>query len=409
MQLLVLAAALACSSALRCSPAARATTRCAAVASNPMADMMKAAQILGYEASAAVISAKISAKMDAKGDALPASMVAIVQEFLRTYLLVVARDGDDPMLKVPVLKQYLELVEDQIKAPFAFEPYHKAWAAEAEVDHLLMDTDFMAPLLDRADSRLSGLANLERIQAQLAAGDNVVLLSNHQTEADPSAWSFILDPVDATLSRRMIMVAGDRVTTDPVAVPFSKGRNLLCIYSKRHMENPPEDKPRKMRHNAKTMSAMLGLFREGGKLIWVAPSGGRDRPDSETDKYACAPFDAKSVDMFRLMSSKAKTTKTHFYPVAMMTHRLFPPPKKLTPGALGEPRIAMKGSVNVAFGDEIDFGAAAATAGDGAVAAAPDADAARDAAALRAHGAVQQLYAGLVADAVQRKSPYYDN
>ena len=36
----------------------------------------------------------------------------------------------------------------------------------------------------------------------------------------------------------MIMVAGDRVTTDVVAVPFSKGRNLLCIFSKKHIENP---------------------------------------------------------------------------------------------------------------------------------------------------------------------------
>ena len=52
----------------------------------------------------------------------------------------------------------------------------------------------------------------------------------------------------------MIMVAGDRVTTDVVAVPFSKARNLLCIYSKRHIDNPPEEKPKKMRHNAKTMT-----------------------------------------------------------------------------------------------------------------------------------------------------------
>ena len=52
----------------------------------------------------------------------------------------------------------------------------------------------------------------------------------------------------------MIMVAGDRVTTDVVAVPFSKARNLLCIYSKRHIDNPPEEKSKKMRHNAKTMT-----------------------------------------------------------------------------------------------------------------------------------------------------------
>ena len=56
------------------------------------------------------------------------------------------------------------------------------------------------------------------------------------------------------LEQDMIMVAGHRVTTDVVAVPFSKARNLLCIYSKRHIDNPPEEKPKKMRHNAKTMT-----------------------------------------------------------------------------------------------------------------------------------------------------------
>ena len=49
---------------------------------------------------------------------------------------------------------------------------------------------------------------------------------------------------------------------------------------------------------------MLGLFKEGGKCVWVAPSGGRDRPD-ENGEYRVAPFDAKSVEMFRLMSEKA--------------------------------------------------------------------------------------------------------
>ena len=217
-----------------------------------------------------------------------------------------------------------------------------------------MDTEFMEPMLDRSDSNLFGEANVDKIKAQMAAGDNVVLLSNHQTEADPSCWSFILHEGHEDLARKMVLVAGDRVTTDVVAVPFSKARNLLCIFSKRHIENPPELKATKMRHNAKTMSAMLKLFKKGGQCIWVAPSGGRDRPVPETGKYAPAAFDAKSIEMFRLMASKVNDRTTHFYPVAMMTHRLFPPPAKLTPGALGEPRIAMRGSVNVKIADEID-------------------------------------------------------
>ena len=217
------------------------------------------AQIKAYEASAAAIAATISAKVAEKGDRMPDGMVPIVQEFMRTYLDVVAKQKRDPMEKVPVLKEYLGLVEDQLDEPFVFAPYHEAWTEEngAPIDHLKMDTAFMEPMLDPADSVLLGSERVKDIEELLAKGDNVVLLSNHQTEADPSCWSFALHENHERLERDMIMVAGDRVTTDVVAVPFSKARNLLCIYSKRHIDNPPEEKPKKMRHNAKTMTVCL--------------------------------------------------------------------------------------------------------------------------------------------------------
>ena len=160
------------------------------------------------------------------------------------------------MSQVPVLKEYLGLVEDQLDEPFVFAPFHEAWTEENDSphDHLAMDTAFMEPMLDPNDSVLLGSERVKDIEALLAKGDNVVLLSNHQTEADPSCWSFALHENHERLERDMIMVAGDRVTTDVVAVPFSKARNLLCIYSKRHIDNPPEEKSKKMRHNAKTMT-----------------------------------------------------------------------------------------------------------------------------------------------------------
>ena len=179
-------------------------------------------------------------------------------------------------------------MEDQLDEPFVFAPFHEAWTEENDSphDHLAMDTAFMEPMcvhsvllrrgdgvsmrrgrgwflfrcravsrrLDPNDSVLLGSERVKDIEALLAKGDNVVLLSNHQTEADPSCWSFALHENHERLERDMIMVAGDRVTTDVVAVPFSKARNLLCIYSKRHIDNPPEEKPKKMRHNAKTMT-----------------------------------------------------------------------------------------------------------------------------------------------------------
>ena len=60
-------------------------------------------------------------------------------------------------------------------------------------------------------------------------------------------------------------MAGDRVTTDLLAMPFSMGRNLLCIFSKKHVDNPPELKSQKTRHNRNVMKTMGKMFSEGGK------------------------------------------------------------------------------------------------------------------------------------------------
>ena len=155
--------------------------------------------------------------------------------------------------------------------------------------------------------------------------------------------------------------------------------------------------------------AMLRLFKGGGKCIWVAPSGGRDRPDAD-GVYTPAAFDPKSVEMFRLMSAKAADKTTHFFPVAMMTHRLFPPPKTLTPGALGESRKAIRGSVNIAIGEPIDFDEvtrAGCLVDDFPPGCVEDREDAAQVAAEFAHLQVSQLYADLVKSAKERGSPYY--
>lgn len=66
----------------------------------------------------------------------------------------------------------------------------------------------------------------------------------------------------------------------------------------------------------------------------MAPSGGRDRPDPETGKFVVSPYDPKSVEVFRLMAAKAmgrnKTGPvTHFFPFAMWTNKLVPPPDQV--------------------------------------------------------------------------------
>jgi len=194
-------------------------------------------------------------------------------------------------------------------------------------------------------------------------------------------------------------VAGDRVTTDLLAQPFSMGRNLLCIFSKKHVENPPELKSQKTKHNRNVMKKMQGLFKEGGKIIWVAPSGGRDRK-GEDDNYEVAPFDAKSVEMFRLLADKAGKT-THFYPLSMLTYPICPPPEQVG-GDIGERRTVKWSPAGLHFGEEVDLEKFAA----GCVVdnfptdcdPAQEREMLRDALSEHIHGIVSENYKGLTKD-----------
>lgn len=90
---------------------------------------------------------------------------------------------------------------------------------------------------------------------------------------------------------------------------------------------------------------------EGGHVFWVAPSGGRDRPNADGD-FVVSPFDGKALDMFKMVAMQSPKT-THFFPMAMHTHQLVPPPKTVSSG-LGEARSAKRGRVSVAFLPEMD-------------------------------------------------------
>lgn len=251
---------------------------------------------------------------------------------------------------VPLFAMLLELVKKQIADPYPFEPYHPKIVEPFDYFHYGLN--FARPLVDERKSRILRTHNLDKIDAEIKAGENVVFFANHQTELDPQLMSIVLEKDYPLISDEIIFVAGDRVLTDPLAVPFSLGRNLLCIYSKRHIDNPPEKKAEKQQHNKRTMNRMKSLLAEGGKCIYVALSGGRDRPSPEGE-IEIAKFDPSSLEMFRLMAKEAGKA-THFYPLALMTYDILPPPDTISK-ELGETRTLSREGACFAFGDEIDF------------------------------------------------------
>lgn len=274
----------------------------------------------------------------------------IFSGFYESYRAAVLDNKDDFHTQIPLLNHLLDFVIDQYENPFHFECYHKKIVKP--FDYYQFGMDFIRPLVKLDQSTLTGEERIAEIESALMRKENVILFSNHQTEPDPQAISLLLEKEHPALAQNMIFVAGHRVTTDPLAVPFSKGRNLLCIYSKNYIEHPPEKKLEKVHHNQKTMKKMRELLSEGGYCIYVAPSGGRDRRNPK-GIIEVAPFDPQSIEMFWFTANHS-SRPTHFYPLALSTFDLLPPPEGINI-TLGEKRHAKSSPIHLAFGQEIQM------------------------------------------------------
>lgn len=281
---------------------------------------------------------------------IPEKFVRNLEQFYFSYKQSLEAHGMQIEKYEGIFFSFLDLVEKQIKDPFVFAPFHKK--IRSPFDYYAFGNDFLRPLIDMEHSSIEGLLHVDEIHAHLIKGHNVVLLANHQTEADPQAISILLEKTHPHLAEEMIFVAGERVITDPLAIPFSMGRNLLCIYSKRYIDHPPEDKLKKQLHNKKTMELMSELLSQGGHCIYVAPSGGRDRPNDQ-GVVEIAPFDAQSIEMFYLMAKRAGHP-TFFYPLTLLTYDLLPPPENVQI-ELGETRLTKRGAIHIAFGGQLDM------------------------------------------------------
>ncbi len=281
---------------------------------------------------------------------IPEKTLAIVQDFFDGYAQTLSGIGIPREQLDERFTIFLEHVQKQCKEPFIFQPFHAA--IKTPFNYYQFGVDFFKPLIDVKHSTIHGKETLHTIMSSLRRGENAIFLANHQSEADPQAMSVLLDEEFPQFAEQLIFVAGERVITDPLAVPLSMGRNLLCIYSKRYIDFPPELKVKKQHHNRRTMELMSELLSEGGKAIYVAPSGGRDRANPQ-GIFEVAPFDAQSIEMFSLMAERA-ASRTFFYPLALKTHALLPPPETIQV-ELGEWRKASRSALALAFGPQIDM------------------------------------------------------
>eukprot|EP00878_Enallax_costatus_P002142 GHUV01002310.1.p1 GENE.GHUV01002310.1~~GHUV01002310.1.p1 ORF type:complete len:410 (+),score=143.65 GHUV01002310.1:222-1451(+) len=286
-----------------------------------------------------------------KAGKLPGKLQASWIDFYDVYKQTVVNSGvaDPELVTTKIQCTIADCVINQLIDPYTFPSAHKRLLEP--YNYYNFGQRYVSSLINLNNSFLGHAERWNKIAEQLAAGHNVVLLANHQTEADPGVFAHMLESSHPNLATDVIYVAGDRVVTDALCKPFSMGRNLFCVHSKKRLDDVPELKASKMETNRKTLVAMQRAFNTGGSLVWIAPSGGRDRP--KDDVWSPDAFDPAAVELMRNLINRAKQPG-HLYPMAMFSYPVMPPPKTVDK-ALGERRITAYSGVGISVCDELDW------------------------------------------------------
>ncbi|GKV10638.1 hypothetical protein SLEP1_g21978 [Rubroshorea leprosula] len=292
-------------------------------------------------------------KKEAEAGRLPPNVAAGMEELYQNYRNAVFKSGD-PRADEIVLSNMavaLDRVLLDVEVPYDFSPYHKA--LREPFDYYMFGQNYIRPLIDFRNSYVGNMPLFYEIEEKLKQGHNVVLISNHQTEADPAVIALLLEKTNPHIAENLTYVAGDRVITDPLCKPFSMGRNLICVYSKKHMLDVPELVEMKRKANTRSLKEMALLLRGGSQIIWIAPSGGRDRPDTHTGEWYPAPFDSSSVDNMRRLVEHSGPPG-HIYPLALLCHDIMPPPPQVEK-EIGEKRVVSFHGAGLSVAPVISF------------------------------------------------------
>ncbi|SBS98071.1 glycerol-3-phosphate 1-O-acyltransferase, putative [Plasmodium ovale curtisi] len=211
---------------------------------------------------------------------------------------------------------------------------------------------FWSQLIDKENSVFFGIQHIHNIKKWIEEGHNVIIFSNHHIEADANIIKYFFHIHNAqNISRNMIFIGGHKIRADPLSRPFSVATNLLCIFSKKYIENPPHLKEEKISFNHKSLNALKNLLSEGKQIIWLAPSGGRDRKSSD-GKIKISSFDPKIIQTFHVFAKRSKR-KTHFVGLALNTYNICPPPNTVDVDEIEKQRSCSYSPIGLHLGRDI--------------------------------------------------------
>ncbi|XP_050377267.1 glycerol-3-phosphate acyltransferase, chloroplastic isoform X2 [Argentina anserina] len=298
-------------------------------------------------------------RVETEAGRLPSNVAAGMEELYWNYKNAILQSGSPNADEIVIsnMTAALDRIFLDIEDPFVFSPYHKA--LREPFDYYIFGQNYIRPLVDFSNSYVGNISVFYEMEEKLRQGHNIILISNHQTEADPAVIALLLETTNPHLAEKMTYIAGDRVVTDPLCKPFSIGRNLICVYSKKHMNDVPELAEMKRKANTRSLKEMALLLRGGSQIIWIAPSGGRDRPDPVTEEWFPAPFDSSALDNLRRLAEHS-AAPGHIYPLALLCHDIMPPPRQVEK-EIGEKRVIAFHGTGLSVAPEIPFSDIAAS------------------------------------------------
>lgn len=208
-------------------------------------------------------------------------MLPLWLDFYQNYKAAVMgsdQEGANEYLATKIQATIADVVTMQYVKPFTFGSHHERITGP-DYDYFEFGQSYVGSLTDFKNSCLGHAERWDKVAELLKQNHNVVLLANHQTEADPGVFAHMLMSRHPQLATDVIYVAGDRVVTDALSKPFSMGRNLFCVHSKKHLDDVPELKASKMETNRKTLVAMQRALNKVGKAsTWGLSCHGHRSP-----------------------------------------------------------------------------------------------------------------------------------
>ncbi|KAL6515124.1 hypothetical protein OROHE_018756 [Orobanche hederae] len=141
---------------------------------------------------------------EAEAGRLPENIAQGMEELYYSYRNAVFGSGHPNGSEIVLsnMAVVLDRIFLDVLDPFQFEPYHKA--IREPFDYYMFGQKYIHPLLDFRTSFLGNMSLFDEIEKKLEQGENVILISNHQTEADPAVLALLLESNNPIIAENMV-------------------------------------------------------------------------------------------------------------------------------------------------------------------------------------------------------------